>query len=124
MKGFIHVIEIIVISILVLFAFTQFTSTPTLDTDWTKSTLILQGNDVLHSLDEKGIDWLNSVQVETELSDVLPGGVVYNVILINETSEIIPIINNPVPSDSVSLSIYKYIHGDIYEVILSMGYIF
>jgi len=123
-KGFIHVIEIVVISVLILFAFAQFSYVPSMDTDWTKTKLNLQGNDLLFSLDRSGIDWFDEESVDNALSETLAQNVIYRVMLIDQNSNIIPIIDNPVPADALTFSFYKIIGEQIYEVILIMGYTF
>ena len=123
-KGFIHVIEIIIVSILVLFVFVQFSYMPYVEIDWSTPKLSLQGNDLLFMLDELGVNWLNANDINSKLSGLLTGNTMYRVIVIDQDSNVQTIVDNPIPSDSVTLSFFKTISGNIYEVILTLGYLY
>jgi len=123
-KGFIHVIEIIIVSMLVFFAIMQFSYLPPIETDWAKTKLTLQGNDLLFSLDRMGVDWKYNNDIQSKLSGVLPENTVYKVFLIDEQGDIETIIDNTLPRNSASVSFYKNIDGSIYEVVISLGYLY
>lgn len=72
-KGFIHVVEIVVISLVVFILVLQFSAIPSIRADWDRTKLAMQGNDLLFSLDRSGVNWLNSTQVGHELSRALEG---------------------------------------------------
>lgn len=67
-KGFIHIVETIIIVIMMFLVIWQFTYIPGAKTEWSRTKLVLQGNDILFSLDRKGIDWSDSEEVETEFN--------------------------------------------------------
>jgi uncharacterized protein YkuJ len=71
-KGFIHVVEIIVIVLAMLFIMTQFSFIPRIGADFEKSAGFLVTNDLLYSLDAKGLDWLNATKVIHAFSAVIP----------------------------------------------------
>ncbi|MBI2675058.1 MAG: hypothetical protein HYX24_01270 [Candidatus Aenigmarchaeota archaeon] len=70
-KGFIHVIEVIVITLVVFVLVLQFSAIPTIQTDWQTQKLRLQAYDILNTLDAKGIDWLNQAEVSSSLDSIL-----------------------------------------------------
>lgn len=125
MKGFIHIIEIIIVSLLVFFVFIQFSYVPSMEITWSGAKLKLQGNDLLFSLDRLDMDWTNPNDPGYDmLSELLPSNTIYKVIVIDKDSELQIIVDNPVPRDSVTLSFYKTINGNIYEVIFTLGYLY
>ncbi len=67
-KGFIHIVEVILIIIIMFLVIWQFTYIPGAKTEWSRTKLTLQGNDILFSLDRKGINWFDSEEVETEFN--------------------------------------------------------
>ena len=72
-KGFIHVVEIVVISLVVFILVFQFTTIPAIRADWDRTKLALQGNDILFTLDRAGVSWLNSQDMGQALSPLLEG---------------------------------------------------
>lgn len=82
-KGFIHIVEIIIISLVMFILVVQFSSIPTIKSDWDRTKLILRGNDLIHSLDASGINWLDAEEVDQRLSDILGGSVKYDVTVRN-----------------------------------------
>jgi len=127
MKGFIHVVEIIIVSMLIFVVLIQFWRLPVVETDWSKTKLMLQASDVLFSLDRMNIDWMDETEVDSYLSDTLSENIMYRVIVIDKESIIYNIIDNPVSKNSVTLSFYKVNDGSMYEiieVILTLGYIY
>ncbi|MEE9323457.1 MAG: hypothetical protein V3U72_02835 [Candidatus Aenigmarchaeota archaeon] len=83
MKGFIHVVEILLVVLLVFFVFAQFASIPRVSDDWAKIKLGLTGDDVLKALERKGVDWFNRTELGDELNQTLPGNIIYSVLLEN-----------------------------------------
>jgi hypothetical protein len=71
MKGFVHVIEIIIITIAVFLLVFQFSSIPPISRNWDRTKLEMQTRDILLSLNEKGVNWLNKNEVESELESIL-----------------------------------------------------
>ena len=70
-KGFIHIVEIVVISLVMFVLVIQLTSIPGVRSDWDRTKLLLMGNDVLFTLDAKGVNWLDKNEVESGLREVL-----------------------------------------------------
>ncbi len=83
MKGFMHIVEILLIIVLLFFVFSQFASIPGPATDWQKTKLGMMADDALRALDAKGIDWFNKTEVDAELNRTLPENVIYAVTLQN-----------------------------------------
>jgi len=71
MKGIIHIFEIVVVALVMFFAMLQFTYMPRMETDWPRTKLFLQGWDILFTLDEKGVNWLNTNEVQGGVSQIL-----------------------------------------------------
>ncbi len=69
--GFIHIVEIVVITLVVFILVTQFTSIPTAKANWDEAKLSIQGNELLHSADAMGINWLDPEEVRSTLDPVL-----------------------------------------------------
>ena len=124
MRGFIHVIEIIIVSLLVFMVIFQFSGVPAMETDWDKTKLSLQANDILFSMDMLGVNWLDANQVEAQISEFLPENSVYRVIIIDESGSVTMLVDNVVPTDSVTVSFYKIIGEQIYEIVLNVGYLY
>ena len=79
LKGFIHIVEIVIITLVMFILVIQFSSIPGAKQDWDKTKLSLRGNDLLYSLDAAGINWLDADEVDQALSQALGGSVVYDV---------------------------------------------
>ena len=82
-KGFMRLVEVIVITLVALVVIVQFSCIPKIKSDWERTELMLQARDLLFSLDSKGIDWFNSTRVEKEMSDALRANILYEVMIIN-----------------------------------------
>jgi hypothetical protein len=84
MKGFMHIVEIIIIAIVIFVVIMQFLSIPLPEIDWSRTKLGLQANDVLYSLEGMGINWFDKDQLAGNLSLVFnDSNVVYNLKLKN-----------------------------------------
>ncbi|UCC91658.1 MAG: hypothetical protein JSV39_00060, partial [Candidatus Aenigmatarchaeota archaeon] len=83
MKGFMHVVEILLVVLLVFFVFTQFASIPSISDDWSRTKLSLIGSDVLRALERRGVDWFDKAELEYELNRTIPENVIYSVLLEN-----------------------------------------
>lgn len=70
-KGFIHIVEVIIIVIVMFVVLWQFTYVPKAKTEWSRAKLTLKGNDILFSLDRKGIDWFDPEEIKSEFNRVL-----------------------------------------------------
>lgn len=83
MKGFMHVVEIILVVILVFFIFAQFSSIPRISTEWPDVKLKLLGSDLLSSLELRGVNWFNESEIKDLLNTTLPKNVIYQLRLEN-----------------------------------------
>lgn len=63
MRGFLHIIEIIIISLVMFIIVFQFSTIPTIPFNFEAEKLSLQGEDMLFSLDHQGINWLDKQEV-------------------------------------------------------------
>ncbi len=83
-KAFIHVVEIVIITLVVFILVVQFSTVPRARSDWERAELISLGNDIISVLDRKGINWLNSTEVNRSISRVLSGtNIMYDVTVYN-----------------------------------------
>ncbi|RLJ07915.1 MAG: hypothetical protein DRP16_02490 [Candidatus Aenigmatarchaeota archaeon] len=77
-KGFIYIVEIIVIGLFVFVAMLQFTYLPYIDSSWEYTKLKMQANDLVFFLEKNRTDWFNSTQVSSVLSHFLPSSILYS----------------------------------------------
>lgn len=71
MKGFMHIVEIVIIVIAMFMVVYQFTNIPAMDTEWSSSKLFIYGNDMLNLLDRMGVDWLSEDGIKASVDNVL-----------------------------------------------------
>lgn len=71
MKGIIHVFEIVIVGMVVFIAVLQFSYIPRMESDWSRTEIIFQGWDMLFTMDEKGVNWLDPNEVRSELDYML-----------------------------------------------------
>ncbi len=83
MKGFMHVVEILLVVLLVFFVFTQFAGIPRISDDWSVTKLSLIGSDALRALESRGVDWFDKAELEYELNRTIPENIIYSVLLEN-----------------------------------------
>jgi hypothetical protein len=80
MKGFVHVIEIIIVVLAMFVVLGQLVGTPRIDTDWSAVSMSTKLNDILHSLDAAGLDWFDSVAVKRAINGTLnTSNIIYRV---------------------------------------------
>jgi len=72
-KAFIHVVEIVIITLVVFILVVQFSSVPRARADWERAELSALGNDIISVLDARGINWLNGTEVNHSVSQMLEG---------------------------------------------------
>lgn len=77
-KGFLHVVEIIIVGLMAFLVLAQFSYVPKQAADWDGMKLSTQANDVLFSLDRKGVDWFNSTEVDKAMSSFLSNNTIYS----------------------------------------------
>jgi hypothetical protein len=83
MKGFMHVVEILLIVLLVFLVFTQFANIPRISDDWSRTKLSLAGSDMLKALERRGVNWFDKRELEDEFNKTLPENLIYSVLLEN-----------------------------------------
>ncbi len=80
-KGFLHVVEALIVIMLVFVVLSQFYTIPRSDHSWSETKLRIMAQDLLYSLDEgDNVDWLDAASVNTEIVDkqLLPGSMGYS----------------------------------------------
>lgn len=83
MKGFMHIVEILLVALTIFIVFTQFSTIPETGGDWPRTKLSIFADDVLSTLDKKGVNWFNSTELEDEMNRTLPANLLYSVKLEN-----------------------------------------
>jgi len=84
MKGFMHIVEIIIVVLAMFVILVQLVGTPGIDTDWSRVSLSMKADDLLHSLEASGVDWFNSGQVSAAIKSTLNmSNIIYSVKLAN-----------------------------------------
>lgn len=71
MRGIIHIFEIVIVALILFVVLFQFTYIPRMEADWAKTKIFHQGWDILFTLDETGINWMDPVEVETNINNIL-----------------------------------------------------
>ncbi len=71
MKGIIHIFEIVIVALVMFIALFQFTYIPRMEADWPRSKISLMGWDMLFTLDENGVNWLDPTEVQNEIKQIL-----------------------------------------------------
>ncbi len=71
-KGFLHIVEVIIMVMLIFVMILQFSTIPKMRTNWDRSKLILMSHDLLYSLERTGIDWFNTTETKEKIEEVLP----------------------------------------------------
>ncbi|MFH1237152.1 MAG: hypothetical protein V1648_01975 [Candidatus Aenigmatarchaeota archaeon] len=90
-KGFMHIVEVMLVVILVFFAFSQFSSIPDTGGGWPKTKLSLLASDSLKMLDAKGVDWFNGTALAKALNGTIPENMIYSIKLQNVIKPVIKI---------------------------------
>ena len=83
MKGFLHLVEIVMIIMLLFVVLIQLVYVPISKGDWASVKLELQANDAINILEEEGINWFNGTKVDEKLSEILGKNVLYKVDILN-----------------------------------------
>ncbi len=92
MKGFVHMIEVIIVVVMALFAFFQFSYITTPDMDWERTKLGLLGDDVLLAMDRIDVNWFDKSQVESNMTKLISSSnIIYSVKLDNAIKQNISI---------------------------------
>ncbi len=89
MKGFIHVLEIIIVALALFLVIALFIYIPRIESDWMKTKLIFYGNDLFFSLDQEGLNWLDKAQVNESVNRLLPRNLEFDLKVKNAIKPII-----------------------------------
>ncbi|RLI97977.1 MAG: hypothetical protein DRO99_01885, partial [Candidatus Aenigmatarchaeota archaeon] len=73
MKGFIHIIEIVIVVVAMFFVIYQFMRIPAIENDWSKAKLEAMAYDIIHSLEAMDVDWMDTESVSDALNKTLNG---------------------------------------------------
>lgn len=71
-KGFLHVVESLIVIMLVFVVLSQFYSIPRPQHAWSENKLRIMAQDMLYVLDEMQVDWLDASDIENTLSGIAP----------------------------------------------------
>ncbi len=84
MKGFMHMVEIIIVVLAMFVVVVQLVNTPGIDTDWSRVSLSMRANDILNAMEAAGVDWFNGTHVSAAIKSALnASNMVYSVKLRN-----------------------------------------
>jgi len=89
MKGFMHIVEIILVTLLLFFVLSQFVLIQRTSTDWPKAKLYLLGNDVLIAMNRmvySDADWFDSGYMKSTADSLIHGSaanIIYSMTLRN-----------------------------------------
>ncbi len=70
-RGFLHILEIIIVVLVAFALFVQFAVLPQVKNEWTEPRLSLLAEDVLRTLDLQGLNWFNSTAVSGNVTALL-----------------------------------------------------
>ncbi len=87
-KGFMHIIEIVLVTLLLFFIFSQFIYIPRTTSNWSETKLRLTANDILSVLESSDVDWFDANKVKEAIADlqnknIVPGNIIYSITLDN-----------------------------------------
>jgi hypothetical protein len=71
-KGFFRIVEVVIVSVLVFITLAQLYAVPKANQPWATTKLSVMSQDLLYSLDAKGVDWFDQVEVNRTLYEILP----------------------------------------------------
>lgn len=89
MKGFIYIVEIIIAGLTLLVVISLSADIPRIEHDWTKTKLIIYGNDLFFTLDEKGINWFDRNEVSSSIRNLLPMNMEFDIRVKNAIKPVI-----------------------------------
>ncbi len=81
MKGFLHIVEVIIVAMLVFVILSQFYSIPKADPSWGTPKLTVMSQDLLYTLDASGVDWSDAAEVNHTLYYLVPRTMSYSLSL-------------------------------------------
>jgi len=83
MKGFMHIVEILMVVVLLFLVFAQFAAIPGISGDWAETKLGLMAHDILTTFEKKDVSWFNQSSLAKEFNGTLPENIIYSVTLQN-----------------------------------------
>ena len=66
-KGFLHMAEVIIVSVLVFTILSQFYNIPKSNIEWSNTKLGVTAHDLIYVMEEKGVDWFDFTEVNHTL---------------------------------------------------------
>jgi hypothetical protein len=78
-KGFFHILEVVIVAMMIFVVLTQLYSVPKANQPWDAAKLNVMSEDLLYSLDAKGVNWFSQTEVNRTLYNTLPGTMGYAV---------------------------------------------
>jgi len=79
-KGFLHVVEALIVIMLVFVVLSQFYSIPRSQHTWSTTKLTMMAQDLLYTMDEKGVNWFDKDDVNDTLYNVIPDTMGYSLV--------------------------------------------
>lgn len=70
-KGFFHIVEIVIISLVMFVVIFQMSSLSFTGEDWSRAELRVKGRDIIQALDTMGTNWMDGGEVDSRLSYVI-----------------------------------------------------
>jgi len=87
-KGFVHVMEMIVVIVMTIFSLTQFSYLSIPQADWERTKLALLGDDILLTLSKKNINWFDDNAVTSAINKFIENSnIAYSIKLTNVIKE-------------------------------------
>jgi hypothetical protein len=70
-KGFFHILEIVIVTLVMFVVVFQFSAIPSVESDWSRAKLSLKAWDVIQTLNRMGTDWLDPVNVSESITSAI-----------------------------------------------------
>jgi hypothetical protein len=70
-KGFFHILEIVIVTLVMFVVVFQFSAIPSVESDWSRAKLSLKAWDVIQTLSGMGTDWLDPVNVSESITSAI-----------------------------------------------------
>ncbi len=70
-KGFFHILEIVIVTLVMFVVVFQFSAIPSVESDWSRAKLSLKAWDVIQTLNRMGTDWLDPDEVSDRITSAI-----------------------------------------------------
>jgi len=121
-KGFIHLLELIIIVMLLFGILYQLSIMQNPNIEWEKIKLKAMAYDIVYSMQKMGVDWNDKYDVEQKLEDLnIPSNLVYNLRIETDTAVTDVIPNIVKKSVTVYMFQYSETQGPM-KIIFTLGY--